>query len=130
METQAPSLTFDTIGFHDHPDNEPSLSIDLSLALPMVDKENPVAGLLRKHIISDVLGEQYSKENNATDAIVAYVANLQTAFGSTVSDYEEDKELIESEGMSYMYKWEATVRGTVNMYNPPLLVYEADYFDY
>ena len=130
METQAPSLTFDTIGFHDHPDNEPSLSIDLSLALPMVDKENPVAGLLRKHIISDVLGEQYSKENNATDAIAAYIANLQTAFGSTVSDYEEDKELIESEGMSYMYKWEATVRGTVNMYNPPLLVYEADYFDY
>lgn len=130
MEAQLPLFSFDTIGFHDHPDNVPSLSIDVSLALPMSDKENPVAGLLRKQILSDVLGEQYSKGNKAMDFVLAYVADRQAAFGATISDYEEDKELIESEGMSYMYKWETTVSGTVDMYNPPLLVYEADYFDY
>ncbi|MBO4752212.1 MAG: DUF3298 domain-containing protein [Bacteroidales bacterium] len=129
-DAQLPLFSFDTIGFHDHPDDAPSLSIDVSLALPMADKENPMAGLLRKQIICEVLGDQYSKENKAMDAVLAYVVDRKTDFCSTESDYEEDKELIESEGMSYMYKWETSVRGVVDMYNPPLLVYEADYFDY
>lgn len=130
VDGSMPHFSFDTIGFHSHPDNVPSLTIDVSLALPVADKENLVAGLLRKQIISDVLGDQYSKEKEGIGAILVYVADQTAAFDSTMSDIEEDKEQIESEGMEYMYKWETSVRGAVEMYNPPLLVYEADYFDY
>lgn len=131
-QTEVPPvmLTFDTIGFNDQPDTVPSLSIGVSIVLPVVDKDNPVAGLLRRQILIDALGEKYSKQSTEADLLKAFVEDQRSDFSGVMSDFEEDRELIEAEGMSYMYKWERTMHGSVVMYNPPLLVYEADFFSY
>lgn len=123
-------FTFDTIGFNDHPDKVPSLSIDVSLELPVTDKNNPIAKLLRRQITIDVLGEKYAKASSEVDALMAYITDQRARVSDAASDFEEDQELIEDEGMEYMYKWESNLTGRVFLYNPPLLIYEADYFDY
>ncbi len=122
-------LTFDSIAYHDHPDAEPSLSVDAVLVLPNENPSNPVSLLLRKQVVADALGEKYAVQGDAAEALRAYVGDLQKQFEESMAEMDYDP-ADAADGMGYMFNWESELHTTVALYCDPLLVCQTTNYNY
>lgn len=107
-----PEIQYDTLRYSQNPKKAPSLTLNYSIVLPIEDEAIPVTKVLRSNIITDILGEEYTKME-ANEAFKKYIKNEQDAFENSINDIMEgeDAELLEED--AYMYKFDRLISTTI-----------------
>lgn len=123
-------LEFDSIVFHDHPENGPCIALDIHIELPMVSDDIPASKQLRDNVMIFAFGEECAKKASSPEEAMKNFIRIQREslqgavdeYKAEAEEYGTDPEAFKEELSSYMFRWETECEVTTMLSTPDLLV--------